>query len=1103
VTSPHILCCALSVAAVLLARAGAQPTAAPVLEDGFESDLSHWIVDRGKQPLVLSSDRAFEGKKCAYSGPPGTTRAGKREFGLHLIGRVELRFYDDMAPRKQQMAGVSAEGGLLGIACRGGKTYQYRIRRNYLPTDVARSEGWHLFAWEANGSVTEAFIDGTKVAENAELPRLERVFVGSFWDNSTGWYDSIRVWRKAPDKAPPFTEAERLFAENAPEGRGIRVVNKQGASEKAINHWDTPGHVLEWVVGVPQPGPGMLLVKYATASASAIRLLGVGEKAVRVRFPGTGGWDKWAFQGIPLETSEQVAVVRMKASEGSLNVDWLAVAPAPCEPSIYGRALDLFVRERQRLGTVSRMLSRAAQGSGVPIPAPVAVPELREKLPGLEELQHLPEAIRRAGDALRESIVVAERPKLDSIFRVPEWTLPKRETELSQEYLNRLAAYLNLTAPRFRDWPHAPGCRYHKREGSREWDVRQNATVALGYAALLRGPTSSEAGGVPVAQLNADLAGLLRTISITHKVNFLPTRDGVPWGDQWQSAFWAGIAGQAAWLVWARLPDDVRLMIARMVEHEANRFNERRPDSGVERDTKAEENAWNSEVIALAACMFPGHPSADKWHERAIVYMLNSFSRQSDLTSDQVVDGRPLKERLTAVTIHPDFSLENHNRVHPDYLTTGSLMLRNALLYRAAGRPIPESTFFNVPETYALVKGITATNGSCFYVNGQDWWPHRHDVPLLISGLMSVLRNDPEAAFIERATLAFTGRMHARFKDGSMWDRREYNYANAEEEMIARYAELYLFHRTFGDGPPPTPKATFLAEQSGVRVYDRGGFVTHRTPTKFVSLAWKNGAMGLVFPRDDTWFTAPYERGLVGTITCRGKNDSRPVLIARKVVPQPDSFAAAVRLSRCDGAVEQQLAVVSFPEDRVVILEQLVALEPIVLDRVATGAFGILNEDAPGISPNRRVLHHAGGRTSVDGACAAKRTHIPIPSTWINIDDRFGVVASASRLAYLDHNAYQKSRLREILHANAISGPQQVSKGDIFSQSTWLVLPNATAETTQGQTIALRITGELPVACLSDGTEITANFAAETKEVVEVDGQVHSLRPLDVLITGR
>jgi hypothetical protein len=283
------------------------------------------------------------------------------------------------------------------------------------------------------------------------------------------------------------------------------------------------------------------------------------------------------------------------------------------------------------------------------------------------------------------AVVATEREKLDGPYKVRPHRKLGDETPLSRECYRRLLKYVRLTEPRFHDWPAAAGCRYHKRDDHGEHGVRQNTTVALGYSVLLAGKYDESIAGTPRAKITSNLVSLLRYIAITHVANFLPAGDCEPWGDQWQSAYWASMAGHAAWLAWDLLDDDVKVMIVRMVAHEADRFNTRPPDSGESNDTKSEENAWNSEVIALADCMLPKHPNASLWHERAIVWMLNSFSRDADKRDTHVVDGRPAMDRITAANVHPDFTLENHGRVHPDYLCCVDLLLRNVLLYEGAG----------------------------------------------------------------------------------------------------------------------------------------------------------------------------------------------------------------------------------------------------------------------------------------------------------------------------------------------------------------------------------------------------------------------------------
>jgi len=606
------------------------------------------------------------------------------------------------------------------------------------------------------------------------------------------------------------------------------------------------------------------------------------------------------------------------------------------------------------------------------------------------------------GERAREAVMQGDLPKLQTIYRIAPTQALGPETSLSREYFRLLNRYVRYARTDMRDWPAEPGAKFHKRDGSKEHDVRQNATVALAFAVLSEyGDFRDAEAGTTREQVRADTVALVRYLAVTHVANFLPTGDGKPWGDHWQSAFWTGIAGHAAWLIWERLPDDSRVMVARMIVHEANRFNERPPDDGEWADTKAEENAWNSEVIALASCMFPQHPNAGLWRQRTIIYMMNAFSTKSDHADATMVDGKPVKDRVTTICIHDDFTLENHNRVHPDYLSTFTLNLRNAILFRMAGQETPEATFHHVADAFKVFAHLTAANGSLFYINDQDWWPHRHDVPLMAGGLVSVLLRDADAATIERGALAWLKRMHTRFADGRAFDPREYNYPNHEEEMMARYAEMYLAHRLFGEGPRPKSREAFETAQSGVRVFDAGGFVTHRTPDKFVSFAWVNGAMGLIYPKGDTWFTSPDGRSLTGRITVRGTKDTLPKLEAKNVTAlnarggkSADGFAFVGRFARCEGKVEQRLAMISLPDKPVIYIERLHARADVDVQEVATGIIAVLNEDAKPLTRNERTVWTAAGGQVMRGAANDPAKLHVWETDWANVDDRIGIVRS-------------------------------------------------------------------------------------------------------------
>ncbi|MCE5218325.1 hypothetical protein LLH03_14975, partial [bacterium] len=920
---------------------------------------------------------------------------------------------------------------------------------------------------------------GQAVATNGHLGRLASMSLGSYWDASTGWYDDVRVYTRPPSAATPFSEAEDAFDQRSVEGVPVRVSTKPGASGLVVNYWDVAGQSLDWALSAPRAGEANLLLKYATASPDAERQVQIGAYKATHRFPGTGAYDSWRYAAIQVPVFAGVNVLTLTNVKSALNLDWLALVPSGVDAQAYGSLVDQWVRLRPWRRAAEAQTAATARSLGITPPDTAATGGDLDLWAGAAELEKL---VRGAGETLadtRERVLSLERPHLQDTL----WVCPHRalgpQTELSRECYRRLMRYVRMTDPQMRDWPYLEGCRYHKVDGHLEHSVRQNATVAFCYATLLTGNYDPTVAGVSRERIAADLFAILRYLSVTHRANFLPTGDGSPWGDDWQSAHWACYLGHAAWLVWDSLDDDLKTMVARVIVHEADRYNTRPPDSGEWSDTKAEENAWNSQVIALAACMFPRHPRNELWQERAKVYMINSYVRASDRTLERLVDGRPAKDRLSAVTLHADFTLENHGRVHPDYLACFGLMLRNALLYWGAGLPVPESTLFNVPESYAVMKRLSATNGSFFYVNGQDWWPHRHDTVLCGPAFLGILTGDPDGAFLERADLDFLERMHARFTDGRLWNRREFNYPNAEEEMMARYAELVLLHRMAGDGPKPSTREEFLAHQSGVQIYETGGFVTHRTPQKLASFTWVNGAMGLVFASDDTWLTAPSERGMVGRLQCEGLPDSTPKVERHQVSRTADGFALTAEIARCGGRVGQSVAVISLGSGPVVYLERLVARDDVTVTEVATGTVPILNEDAPGINPNQRTVSLEGSQVTVVGCSNQPAQLLRWTSPWACIDNRLGVLSSSGSLGYRDDNAYRRSRLEEELIANYRSEVGTVKAKDEIGRFAMAILPNCSTDETRALPLELAPTrGDLLAARLGK-TILAANLGTE------------------------
>ena len=126
----------------------------------------------------------------------------------------------------------------------------------------------------------------------------------------------------------------------------------------------------------------------------------------------------------------------------------------------------------------------------------------------------------------------------------------------------------------------------------------------------------------------------IRGAAFTHIVNTPSDYSGHRWGQgaaqSWEAAYWCAQAAQAAWWLWDELSPQTRKAVAKMVEHDADAFIDRAVPYWADKqghivtpgDTKAEENAWNSMLLASAQAMMPHHPNVEKWRRKASEYQI-------------------------------------------------------------------------------------------------------------------------------------------------------------------------------------------------------------------------------------------------------------------------------------------------------------------------------------------------------------------------------------------------------------------------------------------------------------------------------------------------
>jgi hypothetical protein len=361
--------------------------------------------------------------------------------------------------------------------------------------------------------------------------------------------------------------------------------------------------------------------------------------------------------------------------------------------------------------------------------------------------------------------------------------------------------------------------------GIGEGSVRPPASEALALAVSLKtGIYNPTVTTVNTTRAHQVAAKLTRSLAHSHSVNLA---NG--WGNAWQSGLWATYAGTAGWLLWDSpyLSATDRQDIRQMVEYEANRFIGYRVPYYRDRagiiltpgDSKAEENAWNAGILALATVMMPNHANYDAWNYKAQELMVSSFATPRDLTNPELVNGTSVANWLNGSNANDDGALINHSRVHPDYMSTISLMNFAGLANGLAGKPAPDAAFYNSDLVYdALVDlpfaagtsyppgGLIAAPGGTIYIDnspniyypqGNDWGTGRR---------MHFALSDIQARGFGFDNLAtqngnYWAALHAQVvlnMQNATPDRRTYTtagqdtYSGREEWVAAQAAQTYL-----------------------------------------------------------------------------------------------------------------------------------------------------------------------------------------------------------------------------------------------------------------------------------------------------------------------
>jgi hypothetical protein len=339
----------------------------------------------------------------------------------------------------------------------------------------------------------------------------------------------------------------------------------------------------------------------------------------------------------------------------------------------------------------------------------------------------------------------------------------------------------------------------------------------------------------------------LNYMTRSHVTGDLVCGNSGKWGDAWQSAWWTTKMALGAGLIWHQLSPPQQADVERVVVFEASRHVGRIVPSGLAEDTKAEENAWDAEILATAIALFPQHENADRWRETLIEFCVNTLSVPQDRWSEAIVDGRPLHQQVYTTNVHSDFTLENHGACHFCYVA--SPLVSIAWSYYAllsSGQPIPDALFHHVKDLWDATKPTFLGNRFA-YMGGKEWARYTYGLYFIVPALVMLQSNfaDPDARTIEAIRVRTLADEQHENNDGSFFGQRvtrDRLYGQSAKYETDCYADLglaYLLHTLLKTDKQATPDQDLPRRLTGRNIGQESGTCYVKTPRLFASFSWR------------------------------------------------------------------------------------------------------------------------------------------------------------------------------------------------------------------------------------------------------------------------
>ncbi|MCR5130115.1 MAG: hypothetical protein K6C10_01470 [Prevotella sp.] len=618
----------------------------------------------------------------------------------------------------------------------------------------------------------------------------------------------------------------------------------------------------------------------------------------------------------------------------------------------------------------------------------------------------------------------------------------------------------------------ACGCfRGENTMGNNEQGVRPNADLSMICAFLVK--YGKDKVTLPTGVTWSDIEEMAMKSLIfaysTHKANKLKVCSGNNyWGSTstsdyaWESSLWAMSVAYSAFFQWDLLSEKQRNYIYQMLKAECNYELNRSIPTGYQGDTKAEENGWEADILAVTLGLFPEDDLAPKWFQRLREFAINSYSHSSDRTNKTIVDPdydtKTVAQLYKGQNLYDDYTLQNHNYFHTSYqnvviqeLGEAALALKlfqlglhgeekwktNALMHH------------NKEVQEEVLNWLALTDGELAMPNGNDWSLFLYDQITSYSTNACFLR-DADALMLENLAYKYIKARQQTTSDGS-WLLRADVGARRMGVEAHRVMMTYLMHEVLSTKDlAATDFETFRQRYSAAKKIDTQNIVRAFTKDRFTTFSWSTGLKsytGYIAANsvDKNKIIVPYRSNntgnFLGWYQVSGKGTNATPVVSGIYDFQGDGWTMNGELNTNDGTLNNRFAIYSTPGNAVIYIDNVRANSDVTITGEKGGLMAVSMDE---MTKTTRSFYHENGSSTVSDN--GSKT---LSTSWLNIDNELGFVGTGEKQMYFGDRSNNNSVMTSKLYSLYSGESRAVKQGDVVDRRAMIYYSNVDAEQTK------------------------------------------------------